>query len=138
MLMAKWLGGVVMTGVCKLRADEYAAHRRMSVVRKAIFFGFIAVGAAAGLFAALNGDGGLRLVMMAIGAVIGAAIGGAVTRVGKRPPSRVPSGLDQSYGQGTAAEDRDRNYWRDRGHPPFMKPPTGEPDRHMFDPDRIA
>lgn len=107
-------------------------------MRKTVFFGFIAVGAAAGLFAALNGDWALRLVMMVIGAVIGAAIGGAVTRVGKRPPIRVPSCLGQSYGQGTAAEDRDRNFWRDRGHPPFMKPPTGEPDRHMFDPDRIA
>ena len=107
-------------------------------MRKAIFFGFIAVGAAAGLIAAFNGDWGLRLVMMAIGAVIGAAIGGAVTRVGKRPPIRVPSDLEQSYGQGTSAEDRDRNYWRDRGHPPFMKPPSGVPDRHMFDPDRLA
>jgi membrane protein implicated in regulation of membrane protease activity len=107
-------------------------------MRKAIFFGFIAAGAAAGLLAALNDDWGLRLVMMAIGAVVGAAIGGAATRVGKRPPIRVPAGLDQSYGQGTSAEDRDRNYWRDQGHPPFMKPPSAEPDRHMFNPDRIT
>ena len=106
-------------------------------MRKAIFFGFIAAGTAVGLIAALNGDWGLRLVMMTIGAVIGAAIGGAVTRVGKRPTIRGPAGLDESYGQGTSAEDRDRNYWRDKGHPPFMKPPRGEPDRHMFDPDRV-
>lgn len=107
-------------------------------MRKTVFFGFIAVGTVAGLIVALNGDWGIRLVMMAIGAVIGAAIGGAVTRVGKRPPVRVPPCFDQSYGQGTSAEDRDRNYWRDKGHPPFMKPPSAEPDRHMFDPDRLA
>ena len=76
-------------------------------MRKAIFFGFIAAGAAAGLIAALHGDWGLRLVMMIIGAVIGAAIGGAMTRAGKRPPMRVSSDLDQSYGQGTSANDRD-------------------------------
>ena len=107
-------------------------------MRKAIFFGFIAAGAAAGLIAALHGDWGLRLVMMIIGAVIGAAIGGAMTRAGKRPPMRVSSDLDQSYGQGTSANDRDRNYWRDQGHPPFMKPPSAEPDRHIFDPDRLT
>jgi hypothetical protein len=106
-------------------------------MRKIVFLGFIAAGATAGLIAALNGDWGLRLVMMAIGAVVGAAIGGAVTGVGKRPKLRPPAALDESYGQGTSADDRDRNYWRDRGHPPFMKP-SAEPDQHMFDPDRLT
>ena len=63
-------------------------------MRKAIFFGFIATGAVAGLFVAMNGDWGLRVVMMTIGAVIGAAIGGAVTRVGKRPTIRRHAGLE--------------------------------------------
>jgi hypothetical protein len=107
-------------------------------MRRAIFSGFVAIGVAVGFTAALNDDWGLRLVMMAIGAVIGAAIGGAVTRVGKRPTIRMPAGFDEAYGQGTSAEDRDRNYWRDQGHPPFMKPPSAEPDRRMFDPDRLA
>ena len=107
-------------------------------MRKIIFFAFITAGSAAGLIAALNGDWGLRLVMMVIGSVIGAAIGGAMTRAGRRPPMRVPSEVNQSYGQGTSAEDRDGNYWRDQGHPPFMKPPSAEPDRHMFDPGRLT
>lgn len=107
-------------------------------MRKIVFLAFIATGTAVGLIAALNGDWGLRLVMMAIGAVVGVAIGGAVTDVGKRPKMRPPVCLDDSYGQGTSAEDRDRNYWRDGGHPPFMKPSSAEPDRHMFDPDRLT
>lgn len=106
-------------------------------MRKAILLGFIAAGAAAGLIATTNDDWGLSIVMMTIGAVVGAAIGGAVTRVGKRPTIRRPVSVDDSYGQGTSAEDRDRNYWRDKGNPPFMKPPSAEPDRHMFDPDRL-
>ena len=107
-------------------------------MRKIVFLGFVAAGTAAGLIAALNEDWRLRLVMMAIGGVVGAAIGGAVTAIGKGPTRRPPAALDASYGQGTSAEDRDRNYWRDRGHPPFMKPPSAEPDRHMFDPDRLS
>ena len=106
-------------------------------VRKALFLIFVAAGAGAGLIAAMDGDWGLRVVMMTIGAVVGAAIGGAMTRVGKRPTTWRPVGLDEPYGQGASAEDRDRNYWRDKGHPPFMKPPSAEPDRHMFDPDRL-
>lgn len=106
-------------------------------MRKALFLTLVAAGAGAGLIAAMHGDWGLRVVMMTIGAVIGAAIGGAVTRVGKRSKILGPAGLDESYGQGTSAEDRDRNYWRDKGHPPFISPPRGEPDRHMFDPDRV-
>ncbi len=106
-------------------------------MRKAVLLIFVVAGAGAGLIAAMDGDWGLRVVMMTIGAVVGAAIGGAVTRLGKRSTPLRPVGLDESYGQGTSAEDRDRNYWRDKGHPPFMKPPRGEPDRHLFDPDRL-
>lgn len=75
-------------------------------MRKAIFFGFVAAGSAAGLIAAFNGDRGLRLAMMTIGAVVGAA-GGAMTRVGKGAPIQPPSCLDQFCGQGTSANDRD-------------------------------
>ena len=106
-------------------------------MRKAVFSILVAAGAGAGLIAAVEGDWGLRVVMMTIGAVVGAAIGGALTRVGKRPTALRPVGLDEPYGQGTSAEDRDRNYWRDKGHSPFMKPQSAEPDRHMFDPDRL-
>lgn len=106
-------------------------------MRKLIFIGFIVAGSAVGLLPTLGDGWGLRVVMMTIGAVVGAAIGGAVTRVGKRRANLRPVGLDEPYGQGTSAEDRDRNYWRDKGNPPFMKPPNAEPDRHMFDPDRL-
>ena len=106
-------------------------------MRKAIFCGFITAGAAVGLFTALNGDWGLRLVMMGVGAAVGTAIGSALTRVGARPTTKQPADTDASYGQGTSAGDRDRNYWRDKGHPPFMKPSSAQPDRHMFDPDKV-
>jgi hypothetical protein len=37
-----------------------------------------------------------------------------------------PPELDRWCGQGTTPEDLARNYWRDRGHAPFMKPPDAE------------
>lgn len=106
-------------------------------MRKGVFFIFVVVGAAVGLISALTDVWGVRAVMMTIGAVVGAAIGGPLTRFGARSKPREPAGLDESHGQGTSAEDRDRNYWRDKGYPPFMKPPSAEPDRHMYDPDRL-
>jgi hypothetical protein len=106
-------------------------------MRKLIFIGFIVAGSAVGLLSTLGDGWGLRVVMMTIGAVVGAAIGGALTRVGKRPTTLRHVGVDEPYGQGMSAEDRDRNYWRDKGNPPFMKPPSAEPDRRMFDLDRL-
>jgi hypothetical protein len=85
---------------------------------------------------ALHDGAGVMLVMMGIGTVVGAALGGAVSGVGTRFRFRDGSDPGPSFGQGTSAKDRDRNYWRDRGHPPFMKPSDALPDRHMFDPDR--
>lgn len=105
-------------------------------MRKLIFFVFVLLGATAGAMTALNDGVGVMLVMAGIGAVVGAALGGAISGVGAHLRFREGSDPDASFGQGTSAKDRDRNYWRDRGHPPFMKPSDALPDRHMFDPDR--
>lgn len=105
-------------------------------MRKAIFIGFIMLGAALGMFAALDGGWGLRIVMTLFGALVGTAIGGGLSRLGSgrrliRFDGRAIPGL------GTSSEDLAANYWRDKGHPPFTKPSSAEPDRHMFDPDRL-
>ena len=100
-------------------------------MRKLIFISFIVLGAAVGLFSALNDDWGVRAVMMTIGAVVGTVLGGALTITGRRGRTRGSVEPDDA-----PLEELDRNYWRDKGHPPFMKPPNAEPDRHMFDPDR--
>lgn len=105
-------------------------------MRKLIFVSFIVLGAAVGLFSSMHDDWGVKAVMMTIGAVVGTVLGGALTSIGGRSRSRQSFESDDSFGQGTTANDRDRNYWRDKGHPPFMKPSNAEPDHHMFDPDR--
>jgi len=40
-------------------------------------------------------------------------------------------------GMGTSPKDLAANFWRDKGHPPFMKPTEAKPDSHMFDPDKL-
>ena len=103
-------------------------------MRKAIFIGFIALGAVFGLLATWKGDWGLRFVMMSFGGLVGAAIGGALARVGRGP---IQDNECPIPGLGTTTEDLAANFWRDKGRPPFMKPPKAEHGRHMFDPDRL-
>ena len=106
-------------------------------MRKLIFVGFIALGALIGLISASNSDWGTRLVMMGVCALFGAPIGGALASIGRkgRPLEWEENPLP---GMGTTPKDLAANYWRDKGHPPFMKPSEAEPDKHMFDPDRLG
>lgn len=107
-------------------------------MRKLIFIGFIALGALIGLLSAATDDWATRAVMVGIGSLVGTAIGGGLIRIGSRQHPRQPSWLDEPHGQGTPEDDLVRNYWRDRGHPPFMKPPDALPDKHAFDPDKLG
>lgn len=71
-----------------------------------------------------------------IGALVGAAVGGALTH--RSGIKRRPELEDSIPGMGTSTADIAANYWRDRGHPPLMKPPSPPPDQHIHDPDRLA
>lgn len=106
-------------------------------MRKSILFVCIAIGGVAGLLVAAQDAWSVRAVMISIGCVAGAAIGGAFGRVARGTVVRRPEALDASFGMGNGPEDLDRNYWRDGGHLPFMRPTRSEPDRHMLDPDRV-
>ena len=94
-------------------------------MRKAVFLVFIALGAAVGLLATLDDGWGLSLIIAAFGALIGSAIGGALSRIGKsgQPLAIKEDGL---RGLGTTPDDLMDNYWRDQGHPQFMKPPSAD------------
>lgn len=107
-------------------------------MRKLIFIGFVVMGALVGLLSGARDDWGTRVVMMGFGALAGTAVGGGLMRMGSRPLPLGDSWLDRPDGNGAPEDDLIRNYWRDRGHPPFMKPPEGNPDKHMFDPDKLG
>jgi hypothetical protein len=107
-------------------------------MRKLIFFGFIALGALVGLIAAARADWPTRLVMMGVGGLFGAPVGGVLAGIGRRRRQRLEWEENPLPGMGTSSQDLAANYWRDKGHPPFMKPSEAEPDKHMFDPDRLG
>jgi len=107
-------------------------------MRKLILIGFIVFGALVGLLSASKEDWPTRVVMMVVGALVGTAIGGGLTRMGSRNLPKEPTWSSHPHGEGTPEDELVRNYWRDRGYSPFMKPPDVAPDRHMFDTDRLG
>ena len=85
-------------------------------MRKAAFISLIVFGAAVGLLASWNGDLGLKIVMMGIGALFGTAVGGAFYSRGRRPLSSMP--FDEKLAEaGDPENERMNNYWLDRGRP---------------------
>lgn len=106
-------------------------------MRKALFFIFIAAGAAVGLASALTEDWGVKFVMVTIGAVTGAAIGGSISGVAARVRKRQEFDSSAVPGQGMAPADLMDNYWRDKGRPPLTSALEPEHGRHQFDPDKL-
>ncbi len=109
-------------------------------MRKVIFLFFLLLGVGIGYLPARNDDWGLRLVMMAVGALFGGAIGGGLSQVGTRQ-RRMPLETEQELepipgGLGTSSRDLAANYWRDEGHLPDMKPPRAELGNRMLDADK--
>ena len=94
-------------------------------MRLALFFAIVVAVAIAGFVTGIGEDTATRLVLAGIGSLIGAAIGGAVLKLGGIKGSNTSTG-GAIPGSGVTSEDLAANYWRDKGHPPFMKPPEGD------------
>lgn len=111
-------------------------------MRKAVFLFFLLLGIGIGLLSARHDGWGLRMVMMSVGALFGGAFGGGLSQIGKRQRRSLRSLTEEEIepipGGGSAGRDLAANYWRDKGAPPFTRMPDPEPDKHMFDPDRIG
>lgn len=109
-------------------------------MRKAVFLFFLLLGIGLGYLSARHEDWGVRMIMMALGALFGGAIGGGLSQIGKRQRllHRAPTEdeLNPIPGMGTSSRDLAANYWRDEGHPQFMKPPRPEHGNHMLDADK--
>ena len=104
-------------------------------MRETIFFSFIVLGTALGLLASLPEEWPTRIVVMFLGALVGTAIGGGLSRVCRQRSDGTVA--ETPPGDGTASKDLAANFWRDRGNAPYMKPPSAEPGRKMFDPDQL-
>lgn len=107
-------------------------------MRKLIFFAIVALGAAIGLASAVSDDGSTRAVMAVVGALFAAPVGAVLTWRRKRSVAKPFADEPVETSGSTSPRALTSNYWRDKGHPPFMKPAEAEPDRHMFDPDKLT
>jgi hypothetical protein len=109
----------------------------MMGLRKWLGLSVLALGVAVGSVLAADGDWAFQLVMGAVGGFYTLPVALALAGSGRsRRRAFLPS--DPLTGEDPGRpESRMANYWRDRGHPPFMKPSDAEPDEHMFDPDRL-
>lgn len=102
-------------------------------MRKSVFAFFILLGAALGMFVALNESIGLKIVLGGIGAVVGTAVGGALAGIGRRR-HRPVGHFDDADGFTTEQENQIRNYWLDRGRltssPGLPHPDDNAPNSH--------
>lgn len=107
-------------------------------MRPIMFAGVVAFGATIGVITAAGDDNYTKAAMGFVGALYALPVAALLARRRKR------SGLVQSSDErietsgSTSPRSLSANYWRDRGHPPHMKPSDGDPDKHTFDPDRLS
>jgi hypothetical protein len=82
-------------------------------MRKAILISFVVGGAAVGVLAAIGQTVGVKVVLGIIGAVAGVAIGGAIAGIANRRSTL--SIADLQVLDDPIHDERERNYWLDRG-----------------------
>ena len=96
-------------------------------MRNAILIGFVVLGAALGLFSAMDESVGVQVVLATVGTVAGAAIGGALSRIGRRRRAMHLSPIADSL---ETTEDKVSNYWLDHGR---LSAAPGLPDPDQTD-----
>lgn len=106
-------------------------------MRLIMFAAVVAFGATIGAIAAAGDDTSTKVAMAFVGSLFALPVAALLTR--RRKGSSVQSN-DEPIDtlDSTSPRSLSANYWRDRGYPPFMKPSDGDPDRHLFDPDRLS
>jgi hypothetical protein len=107
-------------------------------MRKLIFIGVVAIGALVGLLSAASDDWTTRTVMTVVGVLFAAPVGAVLTRRSRADSRGVEWDESIEVGSVTSPKALAANYWRDKGHAPFMKPSEADPDKHMFDPEKLG
>ncbi len=94
-------------------------------MRCAVFSVIVAAGGVTGFLLGGGENVATKLVLAGTGLLMGSAIGGAVLKFGgaKAPSPRHGNPIP---GLGVTSDDLAANYWRDKAHPPFMKPPDSD------------
>ncbi len=99
-------------------------------MRKVVLIFFVVGGASSGVLAAVGQAAGVKIVLGMIGTVVGAAIGGAIASIGRRT-STLPVLDARAYDPTQTQDERERNYWLDRGR---LTASPGLPNANDSDP----
>lgn len=104
-------------------------------MRKLIFATIVALGAIVGFVSMIEHDWFTRIGMMLVGIVVALPFAGlSFTGVRRQARRRKASSLffeREPPREGTSPEELVANYWRDKGHAPFMNPADAVPDSNV-------
>lgn len=106
-------------------------------MRLMIFAVVVGLGATIGVITAAGDDTSTRCVMALVGALFAVPVAAVLTRRRKGSGHVQSSDEPIELSGSTSPRSLSANYWRDQGHPPYMKPSDSGPDEHMFEPDRL-
>lgn len=107
-------------------------------MRWTLFIGVVCLGALFGVGATLGDDTSTNVGMAVVGALFATPVAAVVARRRGATLHVDESGQSSEHAGSSSPSALARNYWRDRGHPPYMKASDSDPDKHMFDPDRLS
>lgn len=108
-------------------------------MRKLIFFGCIALAVSVGLILGVAEESwGLAIMSGLKLGILGAVVGALLSNIGRKSSEEEVADeiLDADEemervgrlgGQGMSPEEVSANYWRDKGHPPFINPEDYDP-----------
>lgn len=107
-------------------------------MRLVLFAAVVALGAMIGVIAAAGDDTSTKVTMAFVGVLFALPVAALLARRRKGAERGQLTDEPIDTPGSTSPRSLSANYWRDRGHPPYMKPSDGDPDKHMFDPDRLS
>jgi len=109
-----------------------------AIMRSWIALALLVLGPLVGYLTAIGDPLSIRVAMSLLGLLFAAPLALAALGRSGRKSASVKSRTSTDGLSATSSDALVENFWRDRGHPPLMKPPDALPDKHQFDPDKLG
>lgn len=107
-------------------------------MRSCIAIALLSLGPLVGYLTAIEDPLSVRIAMSLLGLLFAAPLALAALRRSGSKSGPLMSPVSTEALSPTSSESMVENFWRDRGHPPLMKPSEALPDKHQFDPDKLG
>lgn len=107
-------------------------------MRSWIAVALLSLGPLLGYLTAVEDPLSIRIAMSFLGLLFAAPLALAALRRSGPKSDSLRSRMSTDDLSASSSDAMVENFWRDRGHPPLMKPPDALPDKHQFDPDKLG